>query len=198
MNVQLWEGCPWREISVRCHSLNPLSCGAQGNSGIEQRIFFFSKEIILPISSVDGFYCTGSLRVLLLHYLICFWGSWNILNIIMSSAVCLRLAPLNLLPRQSLRPRASLGPCDRQRWAKPTAVADPLALVPWRTARMLNRLVGYHLNNRFQSFACFQNRARASDDKDGEMAAGRSRDWQPASASEVSCATSRLKSQLLR
>ena len=124
MNVQLWEGCPWREISIRCHSLNPLSCGAQGNSGIEQRIFF-PKEIILPISSVDGFYCTGSLRVLLLHYLICFWGSWNILSIIMSSAVCLHLAPRSLLPRQSLRPRVSW-----PAWDPATGSAEQRQLLP--------------------------------------------------------------------
>lgn len=158
MNVQLWEGCPRREISIRCHSLNPLSCGAQGNSGIEQRIFFFSKEIILPISSVDGFYCTGSLRVLLLHYLICFWGSWNILNIIMSSAVRLRLAPSKLLPAE---PGRSPGTGTREQSHPARLVA---ASLPWRAAQMPGRLAIYRLINKFPSIAFFQNTARARED----------------------------------
>lgn len=134
MNVQLWEGCPWREISILYHSLNPLSCGAQGNSGIEQRIFFFPKEIILPISSVDGFYCTGSLRVLLLHYLICFWGSWSISKILMSRAV-------RWVPGHSAAPQCRAKPPLRGPGADPGEA-------PVLTAS----------RDRFQPFAAFQTR----------------------------------------
>lgn len=113
----------------------------------------------------------------------------------MSLAVCLHLAPLNLWPGQSCDPG------ERPAWQLPgdsVAVVDPRALIPWRTAWVLNRLVRCHLNNRFQSFAFFQNRARASYDKDGAMATGCARDWQAASAARVPGATSPSQSQLLR